>query len=166
MTLVFTGHSGCSNFGRAADNEPRAEEAKEERGAEGHTHHAASRGGGVLDYDVIVDVLKAEVHVHCEARAKKGRGHSIVVGRVASCWSKTYLDQITGAAAGHKRGRRPASSAFTPTAKQKQLRAMPMKSGQNYRLKQIVGAKAINSRAKGPKSLAGLLTTLATRARV
>jgi hypothetical protein len=48
---------------------------------------------------------------------------------------KTYLDQITWAAAGHKRGRRPVSSAFTPTAKQKELRAMPMKSGQNYRLK-------------------------------
>jgi hypothetical protein len=43
------------------------------------------------------------------------------------------------AAAGHKRGRPPASSAFTPTAKQKKLRAVLMKSGQNYRLKKNSG---------------------------
>ena len=139
---------------------------RKKKGAQKAIRTTRPAAGEVLDYDVIVDVFKAEVHVHCEARAKKGRGHSIVVGRVASYWSKTYLDQITWAAAGHKRGRRPASSAFTPTAKQKELRAMLMKSGQNYRLKKIVDAKAINSGTKGPKSLAGLLTTLATRARV
>ena len=68
---------------------------RKKKGAQKAIRTTRPAAGEVLDYDVIVDVFKAEVHVHCEARAKKGRGHSIVVGRVASYWSKTYLDQIT-----------------------------------------------------------------------
>jgi hypothetical protein len=57
---------------------------RKKKGAQKAIRTTRPAAGEVLDYDVIVDVFKAEVHVHCEARAKKGRGHSIVVGRVAS----------------------------------------------------------------------------------
>jgi hypothetical protein len=59
---------------------------RKKKGAQKVIRTTRPAAGEVLDYDVIVD---------CEARAKKGRDRSIVVGRVASYWSKTYLHQIT-----------------------------------------------------------------------